>query len=121
MNFFSVAVANFRGDVNFAANVAVEVRRRNIDGSSGELVSIYRDSEGSDIITQTGATTDNSGIIEFWSNELSLNVVEKASGRAVNASGGGLSVRIKSGCVLDEVPDDGSTYLRSNGAWVKYP
>lgn len=121
MNFFSVAVANFSGDVNFAANVDVEVRRRNIDGSSGDLAAIYRDSSGVDIITQTGATTDSSGVIEFWSNETELNVIEKSSGRTVSASGGSLSVRIKSGCVLDEAPDDGNTYLRSNGQWVKYP
>lgn len=121
MNFFSVAVASFSGYVNFVANTAVEVRRRNVDGSSGDLAVIYRDSAGSDIITQTGATTDSSGVIEFWSSESSLNVVEKTSGRTVNAGGGGLSVRIKSGCVLDEAPDDGDTYLRGGGQWVKYP
>lgn len=121
MNFFSVAVANFSGDVNFAANISVEIRLRNADGSSGALANIYRDSNGADIITQIGATTDSSGVIEFWSREKELNVIERSSGRTVNASGGGLSVRIKSGCVLDEAPDDGNTYLRSNGQWVKYP
>lgn len=121
MNFFSVALANFVGDVNFASGVPVEVRIRNTDGSSGALASIFEDSEGNRNISQLGAVTNSYGVIEFWSSSESLNVVEASSRRAVNASGGGLSVRIKSGCVLDEAPSDGNTYLRGGGSWVKYP
>jgi len=121
MNFFSVAIANFSGDVNFASGFPVEVRIRNEDGSSGALALIFEDSAGQRNISQLGAVTNSYGVIEFWSDSQSLNVIDSSSGRAVNASGGGLSVRIKSGCVLDEAPNDGNTYLRGNGSWVKYP
>jgi len=121
MIFFSVALANFIGDVNFASGIPVEVRIRNEDGSSGALALIFEDGEGERNISQLGATTNGYGVIEFWCDSESLNVVESSSRRTVNASGGGLSVRIKSGCVLDEAPNDGNTYLRGGGIWVKYP
>lgn len=120
MIFHSVALANFSGGDRYAANEAVEVRIRELDGESGALADIYKDEAKSEPISQIGATTDQYGVIEFWAEQSELNVVHTASGEFTSTNGHSMSIRIKSGYILDEAPNDGISYLRSGKAWVTY-